>query len=67
MKALVILILIILGIMALRKNTRIVIQRQQPQTPARKEGDVTLDTSGSKHKGKNRNDGEYVDYTEVKE
>ncbi len=67
MKALIILVLIILGLLALRKNTRIIVHRQQPQTPPKKEGEVTLDTSGSKHRGNRRDDGEYVDYTEVKE
>lgn len=67
MKALVILILIILGIMALRKNARIVVHRHQPQPPPKKEGEITLDTTGSKHKNNRRDDGEYVDYTEVKE
>lgn len=67
MKAVVILILIILGIMALRKNSKVVIQRHRSHPAPKKEGEVTLDTSGSKHKNKNREDGEYVDYTEVKE
>ncbi len=66
MKALIILVLIILGIMALRKNSRIVIHRHRPQSSPKKEGEVTLDTRGSKHKSSQRNDGEYVDYTEVK-
>lgn len=67
MKALIILVLIILGIMALRKNARVVIHRHHPQSAPKKEGEVTLDTSGSKQKTNRKNDGEYVDYTEVKE
>lgn len=67
MKVLVVLILIILGLMALRKNARIVVHRHQSQPSQKKEGEITLDTSGSKHKPNRRDDGEYVDYTEVKD
>jgi hypothetical protein len=68
MKALVVLILIVLSLLALRKNMRIIIFRNQPPRENRKkEGEVTLDTSRSKQKSNPRQDGEYVDYTEIKD
>jgi hypothetical protein len=32
----------------------------------KREGQVTIDTSKSAYKNKNNDDGEYVDYTEIK-
>jgi hypothetical protein len=68
MKTLLILLLIILAIVAWRKNFHIHIYRAGNFHPRRKkEGEVTLDTSKARQKHRNNNQGEYVDFTEIKE
>ncbi|MCC6384215.1 MAG: DUF4834 family protein [Bacteroidia bacterium] len=67
MKLLLIVLLIFLGILALRKNTRIIIHRHQNDNPpAKKEGEITLDTSVPRSKPSS-DAGEYVEYTEIKD
>jgi hypothetical protein len=46
----------------MRENMR---RQQESQRPSRREGDVSIDSS--KFDGKNKNDGEYVDYVEIKD
>jgi len=41
-------------------------ENQQNQYNQQKEGDVTINTKPSKEKKFDKNDGEYVDYEEVK-
>lgn len=43
-------------------------QTQQHQAPRRKEGEIRIETPADqpKHSGYQRNEGEYVDFTEVK-
>jgi hypothetical protein len=77
MKVLLIIILIILCIRVLRKNIYFSVysdlsrkmneQQNRYRAEAKKrEGQVTIDTSKSAYKNKNNDDGEYVDYTEIK-
>lgn len=77
MKFLIIIVLIILGIRMLRKSVYFSvysnlnrkmqddIKKYQGQQ-SKREGEVTIDTSGAGKRNKNNDDGEYVDYTEVK-
>ena len=77
MKFLVILILVILAIRVLRKNIYFSVysdlsrkmneeQNRYREEARKREGQVTIDTSKSAFKNKNNDDGEYVDYTEIK-
>ena len=77
MKFLVILILVILAIRVLRKNIYFSVysdlnskkneeQKRYREEAKKREGQVTIDTSQSVFKNKNDDDGEYVDYTEIK-
>ncbi len=68
MKTLLILLLVILAILAWRKNFRIHVYRTRDfHQPRKKEGEVTLDTSAIRQKPRDKNQGEYVDFTEIKE
>lgn len=77
MKVILIIILVILGIMALKKKIRFSAysdltrkmneeQNRYREEARKREGQVTIDTSKSAFKNKNKDDGEYVDYTEIK-
>ena len=77
MKIILVIILVILGIRVLRKNIYFSVysnlhrkmneeQNRYREEARKREGQVTIDTSQSAFKNKNNDDGEYVDYTEIK-
>ncbi|HKR06501.1 MAG TPA: hypothetical protein VJY62_17840 [Bacteroidia bacterium] len=77
MKVLLIIILVILAIRVLRKNIYFSVysdlsrkmnkeQNRYREETRKREGQVTIDTSQSASKNKDKDDGEYVDYTEIK-
>lgn len=77
MKILLIIILIILGIRALTRNIYFSVysdlsrkmrenKHHYQDEASKQEGEVTIDVSGAPKKNKTNDDGEYVDYTEVK-
>jgi hypothetical protein len=77
MKVFIIIVLILLGLRALRKNIYFSVysdlnrkmndeMNRQREEAKRREGRVTIDTSQSSIRNKHDDDGEYVDYTEIK-
>lgn len=77
MKVILIIILVILGLRVFRKNIHFSVytdlnrkkneeQKRYREEAKKREGQVTIDTSKSAFKNKNDDDGEYVDYTEIK-
>ena len=77
MKVLIIILLIVLAIRVLRKNIYFSVysdlsrkmneeQNRYREEAKKREGQVTIDTSRSSSKNKNNDDGEYVDYSEIK-
>ena len=77
MKVILIIILVILAIRVIRKNIYFSVysnlsrkmneeQNRFREEAKKREGQVTIDTSRSANKNRNNDDGEYVDYTEIK-